>query len=107
MIHDSLGHKAGDRLLVAVSKRIRSLLRPEDTVARLGGDEFIFLLEDTDIQGAGRVADRISEQLKRPFSQGGRRLIVTASIGLATGGANGKYAADLPTCSVFPSTTSR
>jgi diguanylate cyclase (GGDEF)-like protein/PAS domain S-box-containing protein len=95
VINDSLGHKAGDRLLVAVSKRIRSLLRPEDTVARLGGDEFILLLEDTDIQGAGRVAERISEQLKRPFSLGGRRLFVTASVGIATGGANRKYAADL------------
>jgi diguanylate cyclase (GGDEF)-like protein/PAS domain S-box-containing protein len=95
VINDSLGHNAGDRLLVAASKRVRALLRPEDTVARLGGDEFIFLLEDTDIQDAGRVAERVSEQLRRSFSLGGRRLFVTASIGVVTGGANRKYAADL------------
>ena len=95
VVNDSLGHKAGDRLLVAASKRIRASLRPEDTAARLGGDEFIFLLEDTDAQGAVRVAERFSEQLQRPFALGGRRLFVTASIGIATGGANGKHAADL------------
>ncbi len=95
VVNDSLGHKAGDRLLVAVSKRIRTLIRPEDTVARLGGDEFVFLLEDTGVQGAVRVAERVLERLREPFSLGRRRLVVTASIGVATGGANGKYAADL------------
>jgi len=95
VVNDSLGHKAGDRLLVAASKRIRTLLRPEDTVARLGGDEFVFLLEDTGAQDALRVAERVLEQLREPFSLGRHRLVVTASIGIATGGANGKYAADL------------
>ncbi|HET7271185.1 MAG TPA: PAS domain-containing protein [Rubrobacter sp.] len=95
VINDSLGHKAGERLLVVVSKRMRSLLRPEDTVARLGGDEFIFLLEDTGTQDAVRVAERILEQMREPFFLGRRRLFVTASIGVATGGVNGKYEADL------------
>jgi diguanylate cyclase (GGDEF)-like protein len=95
VINDSLGHKAGDRLLVVASKRIRALLRPEDTVARLGGDEFIFLLEDMDTQNAVHVAERVLEQMREPFVLGRRRLFVTASIGVATAGANGKYAADL------------
>ena len=95
VINDSLGHKAGDRLLVSASKRISTLLRPEDTVARLGGDEFIFLLEDTGAQDAVRVAERILKRIQEPFSLGGRRFFVTASIGVATGGVDGKYPADL------------
>ncbi len=95
VVNDSLGHKAGDRLLVAAGRRIRTLLRPEDTVARLGGDEFILLLEDTDAQGAVQVAERVLERLREPFPLGGRRVVVTASVGVTTGGANGKYAADL------------
>ena len=95
VINDSLGHRAGDRVLVAASKRVRSILRPEDTVARLGGDELIFLLEDADAAGAVRAAERVLEQLRVPFSVSGRRLFVTASIGIALGGDNDKQAADL------------
>jgi diguanylate cyclase (GGDEF)-like protein len=95
VVNDSLGHKTGDRLLVTASKRILTFLRPEDTVARLGGDEFVFLLEDTDLDGASRVAERILEELRAPFSLGGRRFFVTVSIGIAVGGGNGKHAADL------------
>jgi diguanylate cyclase (GGDEF)-like protein/PAS domain S-box-containing protein len=96
VINDSLGHKTGDRVLVAASKRIRALLRPEDTVARLGGDEFVVLLEDVeDADGAIRVAERISEELLVPFFFGGRQLFVAASIGIVTGGIDGKHAADL------------
>jgi diguanylate cyclase (GGDEF)-like protein/PAS domain S-box-containing protein len=94
VINDSLGHKMGDRLLEAATKRIRSALRPEDTVARLGGDEFVFLLEDTDLDDAIHVTERILELLREPFSLGGRQLFVTASIGIAVGG-DGKRAADL------------
>jgi diguanylate cyclase (GGDEF)-like protein/PAS domain S-box-containing protein len=95
VVNDSLGHKAGDRLLVAASKRMRVLLRPEDTVARLGGDEFVLLLEDAGAQEAVRVAERVLERLREPLSLSGRRLVITASVGVATGGAGGKYAADL------------
>jgi diguanylate cyclase (GGDEF)-like protein len=95
VVNDSLGHKAGDMLLKTVSKRMRALLRPEDTVARLGGDEFVFLLGDTNTQEAVRVAKRVLKRLREPFTLGRRRLVVTASIGVTTGGANGKYAADL------------
>ncbi|MBA3790621.1 MAG: PAS domain S-box protein [Rubrobacter sp.] len=95
VVNDSLGHKAGDMLLKTVSKRMRALLRPEDTVARLGGDEFVLLLGDTNTQEAVRVAKRVLKRLREPFTLGRRRLVVTASIGVTTGGANGKYAADL------------
>jgi diguanylate cyclase (GGDEF)-like protein/PAS domain S-box-containing protein len=95
VINDSLGHKMGDRLLVAATKRIRTVLRPEDTVARLGGDEFVFLLEDTDLDGAIVVAERILEKLRVPFSFGGRELFVTASVGITAGDGDGKRAPDL------------
>jgi diguanylate cyclase (GGDEF)-like protein/PAS domain S-box-containing protein len=96
VINDSLGHKTGDRVLVAASKRIRALLRPEDTVARFGGDEFVILLEELeDTGGVIRVAERISEELRVPFIFGGRQLFVTASIGIVTGNIDGRHAADL------------
>jgi diguanylate cyclase (GGDEF)-like protein len=95
VINDSLGHEMGDSLLVAVSRRLRALLRPEDTVARLGGDEFVFLLEDTDAAGAVHVAERIAEELLKPLSIGERQLFVTTSIGVALGGGDERQAADL------------
>jgi diguanylate cyclase (GGDEF)-like protein len=85
-VNDTLGHDAGDRLLVAVGERLQSCLRPEDTVARLGGDEFTVLLEDiTDVRYAIRVAERIAEALKEPFELDGQEASVTASIGIAVG----------------------
>jgi diguanylate cyclase (GGDEF)-like protein/PAS domain S-box-containing protein len=95
VINDSLGHKIGDRLLVAATKRIRNVLRPEDTVARLGGDEFVFLLEETDLNGAIHAAERILELLRKPFKLGGRRLFVTASVGIAVANGDGRRTADL------------
>jgi diguanylate cyclase (GGDEF)-like protein/PAS domain S-box-containing protein len=101
VINDSLGHKAGDRLLVAASKRMRALLRPEDTVARLGGDEFVFLLEGTSASHAIRIAERLLQQFRKPFTLSSRKLVITASIGIvmsdtvATESVNGRNAADL------------
>ena len=70
-INDSLGHEAGDRLLVAVAERLKNRLRPEDVLARFGGDEFAVLLEDmADPSEAIRVAQRIAEDLREPFSRG-------------------------------------
>jgi diguanylate cyclase (GGDEF)-like protein len=83
-INDSFGHEAGDRLLLAVGRRLQACLRPEDTIARLGGDEFAVLLEEiTDIRYAIRVAERIAESLRPPFTLDGHEASVTASIGIA------------------------
>jgi diguanylate cyclase (GGDEF)-like protein/PAS domain S-box-containing protein len=86
VVNDSLGHDAGDRLLVKVARRLRGCLRPEDTAARLGGDEFAVLLEGVTDEGeAVRVADRIGEALRTPFSLGAHEARADASIGVALG----------------------
>ena len=83
-VNDTLGHGAGDGLLVAVAGRLRGCLRPRDTVARFGGDEFAVLLEDASGEGeAERVAGRIIGGLGEPFAVGGREVFVTPSIGVA------------------------
>jgi diguanylate cyclase (GGDEF)-like protein len=95
-VNDSLGHEAGDLLLAVVAQRLKRCLRPEDTLARFGGDEFVVLLEAVaDPRGAIRVAERITEELSRPFSIEGRELFVAASIGIALSDARTKYPEDL------------
>jgi diguanylate cyclase (GGDEF)-like protein/PAS domain S-box-containing protein len=89
LVNDSLGHEVGDRLLVAVAKRLRECLRDEDTAARFGGDEFTILLEEvTDVRDAVRVADKITRALLAPFVLESREVFVTTSLGivLATSG---------------------
>jgi diguanylate cyclase (GGDEF)-like protein/PAS domain S-box-containing protein len=91
IINDSLGHEAGDVLLTLVAQRLRRCLRPEDSLARFGGDEFVVLIED--IEGpevAVRVAERFSEELKRPFLLEGRELFAPSSIGIGLGDARTK-----------------
>ena len=84
VINDTLGHTVGDQLLVEVSNRLGSSLRPGDTVARLGGDEFGLLLEDVaDAETAELVALRIEAELARPLIFEGREVFVTSSIGIA------------------------
>lgn len=84
VINDSLGHSVGDRLLIEVSRRLQTCLRPEDTVARLGGDEFGILLEGVnDESRATRVAERIASALRGAFTFDGREVFITASIGIA------------------------
>src|SRR5918997_984308 len=86
-VNDSLGHEAGDRLLVAVAERLRGCLRDADTLARFGGDEFVVLLEDATEGGvAVRLAERLLECLAPPFSLAGERVFVSASIGVALHG---------------------
>ena len=83
-MNDSLGHAAGDELLVTVGERIRSAIRPEDTCARLGGDEFAVMVESiTDHEGAITVAKRILATMAEPLAVGGSDVIVQGSIGIA------------------------
>ena len=96
VVNDSLGHEAGDRLLVAVADRLRGCLRPEDTLARFGGDEFVVLLEDVGRpEDAVRVAERVLETLSEPFLLRARELFVSVSVGVALGGARPKRSEDL------------
>jgi diguanylate cyclase (GGDEF)-like protein/PAS domain S-box-containing protein len=83
-VNDGFNHAMGDRLLVALARRLTRNLRPGDTVARLGGDEFTILLDGVRSADEGtEVAERIQATLKEPFHLDGRELHLTASIGIA------------------------
>jgi diguanylate cyclase (GGDEF)-like protein/PAS domain S-box-containing protein len=83
-VNDSLGHLAGDQLLVQVADRLRASVRDGDVVARFGGDEFAVLIESpVDVEEAESVARRIVEVLEEPFASETRNIHVQASIGLA------------------------
>src|SRR5437588_1293063 len=83
-INDSLGHAAGDRLLVALADRLRAMLRPMDTIARFGGDEFTFLFEDlASEREVGLIAERISRAARVPIRIDEREATITVSIGIA------------------------
>lgn len=98
VVNDSLGHLAGDRLITQVARRLQGALRREDlvarpgspapdssTLARLGGDEFTILLTDIDDPSdAVRVANRVEEALRLPFSIDGQEVYTSASIGIAS-----------------------
>ncbi|MES2355237.1 MAG: diguanylate cyclase [Pseudomonadota bacterium] len=82
MINDSMGHAAGDKLLIDVAKRLVSSVREEDTIARLGGDEFVVLLDGPSQENQVEiVADKILSALRKPFRLGAQTVIITASIG--------------------------
>ena len=86
VVNDSLGHEAGDELLVTVAGLIASSLKPGDTAARLGGDEFAVLLENpSGAEEVRSVAARISAALDSPMRVAGRDLYATASIGISFG----------------------
>ncbi len=83
-VNDALGHRAGDELLVAVSRRVAGCLGRDDLAARVGGDEFAVLVTDVaDERTPLTIADRIVERLRTTFAVAGRSVQVSASIGLA------------------------
>ena len=83
-INDTMGHQAGDDVLVAVANRLRAALRPPDTVGRLGGDEFIVICEDIGGEAdAVKVAERLTTALAIPVRVAGRDIAISASIGVA------------------------
>lgn len=84
LINDNYGHSIGDLLLIGVGKRLTAILRQEDTVARLGGDEFAVLLPQINSAAdAGRVAEKISQEILKPWSINGHDFTITFSIGIA------------------------
>ncbi len=82
-VNDTLGHVAGDRLLVEVAGRIKDCLRAGDTAARVGGDEFAVLLEDATAAGVEGLAERIITACREPVRLGDREILAQASIGIA------------------------
>ena len=84
LINDSLGHRAGDRLLVLVATRLRGVTREIDMVARFGGDEFTILCDDVvGEEDAVIVAERVAEAIAAPFAIEGTEVFLTASVGIA------------------------
>jgi diguanylate cyclase (GGDEF)-like protein/PAS domain S-box-containing protein len=89
LVNDSMGHMAGDKLLVAVAELLRRSIRPGDTVARMGGDEFTVLCEDIgDYEEASGIAGRLMEAFKGPIFLEGGPVFVAASMGVAISGSN-------------------
>jgi diguanylate cyclase (GGDEF)-like protein/PAS domain S-box-containing protein len=87
VINDSLGHAAGDELLLALAPRLRAAVRPSDTVARLGGDEFVVVCEGlNDPRDAVAIAERIAAAIALPVILAGAPHRVSASIGIALAG---------------------
>jgi diguanylate cyclase (GGDEF)-like protein len=83
-INDSLGHSFGDKLLLAVSARVRGALREADMVARMGGDEFVVLTPDIKgVDDTVHIAQKIRDAMREPVQIEGRELFVTASMGIA------------------------
>jgi diguanylate cyclase (GGDEF)-like protein/PAS domain S-box-containing protein len=95
-INDTLGHDAGDELLVSTARRLEKCVREADTVARLGGDEFTVIMPLIDnFDAAGFVAGRIIKSLTEPFDLGGREGKVSASIGISLLPAQASTAGEL------------
>lgn len=86
VINDSLGHLAGDEILVAVAQKLKSMVRDSDMAARLGGDEFVLLLEDLDsLQEIEAIAERLLRELQQPLVVQGREMFLNASLGIVMG----------------------
>jgi diguanylate cyclase (GGDEF)-like protein/PAS domain S-box-containing protein len=95
-VNDSLGHAAGDKVLIEATQRLKSIIRAEDTLARLGGDEFSILLEGIkDTQSVSRLAQKILDIFQEPFEIDGNSVYIGCSIGIALYPDDGREAEDL------------
>ncbi|MFW6264290.1 MAG: EAL domain-containing protein [Cyanobacteriota bacterium] len=96
IINDSLGHLAGDRLLILIAQKLQFILKDTDLAVRLGGDEFLILLEEIEgIEDAVRITQQIFEQLRSPLAIEGREVYTSASIGIVLGNDTYTQASDL------------
>ncbi|HTK44660.1 MAG TPA: EAL domain-containing protein [Patescibacteria group bacterium] len=85
VVNDTMGHAAGDALLVTVTERISQTVRGSDLVARLGGDEFAVMTEDApDLRRSIAMAERLVRELRTPYLIDGRQIVVTVSVGIAS-----------------------
>ncbi|MGH9025975.1 MAG: diguanylate cyclase domain-containing protein, partial [Acidimicrobiia bacterium] len=86
LLNDSHGHVAGDRVLVEIGRRLRAVTRPGDLVARLGGDEFVLVCDHlSEPDEAVEIAERVLRVVREPLAIGEREVVVTTSVGIATG----------------------
>ena len=93
LVNDTLGHPAGDALLVAAAERMRSCIRGGDLLARIGGDEFVILQGDLEHpEDASRLAQRIIEKFAQPFDIDGQQVVIGTSVGMALLPGNGEDA---------------
>jgi diguanylate cyclase (GGDEF)-like protein/PAS domain S-box-containing protein len=96
LVNDSLGHGAGDELLMEIAPRLAGALRPGDTIARLGGDEFVVLLEQIpDESAAARVAERMVAVFELPFELSAGEHFAKASLGIALASDSDRLPANL------------
>jgi len=84
VINDTYGHKVGDKFLQEVTSRIKSVIREEDTLSRIGGDEFILLIEEVNgIEDAAHAAERVIEQVRKPFDIEKNKFFSAVSLGIS------------------------
>ncbi|MEH6629736.1 MAG: diguanylate cyclase [Halopseudomonas aestusnigri] len=95
-VNDTIGHEAGDAVLVAVAERMKTIIKKRDTVARIGGDEFILLLRDAAVRvDVEKLAQKVITELSVPLSIHGRDVKIGASIGIAFSPDDGMSPEDL------------
>lgn len=95
-VNDTLGHEAGDTLLISVAERLMACLRPSDTVARLGGDEFAVLIENVNHpEEVTFIAERLNDVLRESFLLAGKEMFVQTSIGIVFSNAKRENIDDL------------
>ncbi|MFJ4349173.1 putative bifunctional diguanylate cyclase/phosphodiesterase [Pseudomonas sp. NPDC089401] len=94
-INDSLGHDAGDELLKVIASHIKAATRSQDLVARFGGDEFCVVTSLHSTDEARHLAQRIMQRMKEPIDLGGRRMVMTTSIGISLFPDDGQTAEEL------------
>ncbi len=97
-INDSLGHRAGDSLLVQVGMRLTEFLRQQDTAGRISGDEFAVVMPGTDADGAAHIAQSLLQHLSLPYVVGETELHITPSIGIALYPGDGENFESLHRC---------